>query len=56
MTVGHVVDVGGRDDSLLIAILHAHGELHRTVFDLDGLVARAEKAIVSAGLGHQAST
>lgn len=52
--LGHVVDVGGGNASLLIAILRAHGELRGTVIDLAGPVARAEQALVSAGLGHRA--
>jgi 2,7-dihydroxy-5-methyl-1-naphthoate 7-O-methyltransferase len=55
-TLGHVVDVGGGNASLLIAILRAHGDLRGTVIDLAGPVARAEQAIVSAGLGHRAGT
>jgi 2,7-dihydroxy-5-methyl-1-naphthoate 7-O-methyltransferase len=54
--LGHVVDVGGGNGSLLIAILRAHGDLRGTVVDLAGPVARAEQAIVSAGLGHRAGT
>jgi 2,7-dihydroxy-5-methyl-1-naphthoate 7-O-methyltransferase len=53
-TLGHVVDVGGGNASLLIAILRAHGDLRGTVIDLPGSVARAEQAIASAGLGHRA--
>jgi hypothetical protein len=53
-TLGHVVDVGGGNASLLIAILRAHGDLRGTVVDLAGPVGRAEQAIVSAGLGHRA--
>lgn len=49
-TLGHVVDVGGGNASLLIAILRAHDDLRGTVIDLPGPVARAEQAIVSAGL------
>jgi hypothetical protein len=52
--LGHVVDVGGGNATLLIAILGAHDELRGTVIDLAGPVARAEQAIVSAGLGHRA--
>jgi hypothetical protein len=55
-TLGHVVDVGGGNATLLIAILRAHGDLRGTVIDLAGPVARAEQAIVSAGLGHRAGT
>jgi 2,7-dihydroxy-5-methyl-1-naphthoate 7-O-methyltransferase len=55
-SLGHVVDVGGGDGSLLIAILREHRELRGTVVDLAGPVARAEQAIVAAGLGHRAGT
>jgi hypothetical protein len=55
-TLGHVVDVGGGNATLLIAILRAHGDLRGTVLDLAGPVARADQAIVSAGLGHRAGT
>jgi hypothetical protein len=53
-TLGHVVDVGGGDGSLLIAILRAHPGLRGTVFDLAGPASRAEQAINSAGLGDRA--
>lgn len=53
-TLGHVVDVGGGDGSLLIAILRVHSDLRGMVIDLAGPVARAEQAIASAGLGHRA--
>jgi hypothetical protein len=52
--LGHVVDVGGGNATLLIAILRAHGDLRGTVIDLAGPVARAERAIVAAGLSHRA--
>jgi hypothetical protein len=52
--LGHVVDVGGGNASLLIAILRAHDALRGTVVDLAGPAARAEQAIASAGLGHRA--
>lgn len=55
-TLGHVVDVGGGDATLLVAILRAHGDLRGTVIDLPGPVARAAQAIASAGLGHRAGT
>jgi hypothetical protein len=53
-TLGHVVDVGGGDGSLLIAILRAHPGLRGTVFDLAGPASRAEEAIAEAGLGDRA--
>ncbi|MFB4307623.1 methyltransferase [Actinomadura sp. GTD37] len=52
--LGRVVDAGGGDGSLLIAILRAHEELRGTVVDLAGPVARAEAAIARAGLGERA--
>jgi hypothetical protein len=55
-SLGHVVDVGGGNAGLLIAILRAHDDLRGTVIDLAGAVGRAEQAIVSAGLGHRAGT
>ncbi|WP_141579317.1 methyltransferase [Actinomadura sp. WMMA1423] len=53
-SLGHVVDVGGGNGSLLIAILRAHEDLRGTVLDLDGPAARAREAIASAGLEHRA--
>jgi len=55
-TLGHLVDVGGGNGSLLIAILRAHDDLRGTVLDLPGPVTRAEQAIAAAGLGHRAGT
>ncbi|CNE76158.1 hydroxyneurosporene-O-methyltransferase [Mycobacterium tuberculosis] len=52
--LGRVVDVGGGDGSLLIAILRAHEDLRGTVVDLPGPVARAKEAISAAGLGDRA--
>lgn len=52
--LGHVVDVGGGNASLLIAILLGHDDLRGTVIDLPGPVARAEQAIANAGLGDRA--
>lgn len=53
-TLGHVVDVGGGNASLLIAILRVHASLRGTVVDLAGPAASAERAIAAAGLGHRA--
>jgi 2,7-dihydroxy-5-methyl-1-naphthoate 7-O-methyltransferase len=52
--LGHVVDVGGGDATLLIAILRAHENLRGTVIELPGSTARAQQAIASAGLAHRA--
>jgi hypothetical protein len=54
--LGEVVDVGGGNGSLLIAVLAAHRELRGTVLDLAGPVSRAEPAIAAAGLSDRAAT
>lgn len=53
--LGHVVDVGGGNGTLLIAILRAHTGLRGTVVDLPGPAARAGAAIASAGLADRAT-
>jgi hypothetical protein len=53
--LGHLVDVGGGNATLLIAILRAHDDLRGTVIDLAGPVGRAQEAIASAGLGDRAT-
>ena len=53
--LGSVVDVGGGDGTLLLAVLRAHPELRGTVVDLPGPAGRAERAITEAGLGERAS-
>ncbi|KZM74364.1 methyltransferase [Nocardia terpenica] len=52
--LGHVVDVGGGNGALLIAILRAHPELRGTVIDLPAPAANAQKAFTAAGLGDRA--
>ncbi|RJQ87711.1 methyltransferase [Amycolatopsis panacis] len=52
----HIVDVGGGDGTLLLAILRAHPHLHGTVLDLAGPAARAAEAISAAGLDGRASS
>ncbi|GAA3348216.1 methyltransferase [Amorphoplanes nipponensis] len=52
--LGHVVDVGGGNGSLLIAVLRAHEGLRGTVVDLAGPAERARQAIAAAGLEHRA--
>ena len=42
-TLGHVVDVGGGNGTLLIAILRAHDDLRGTVIDLAGPVPAPSK-------------
>ena len=51
---GHLVDVGGGDGTLLIAILRAHQGVRGTVADLPGPAARAEAALAAAGLSERA--
>jgi len=55
-TLGHVVDVGGGNGTLLLAILRTHPELRGTVVELAGPAARAASAINDAGLGDRADT
>jgi hypothetical protein len=50
-----VVDVGGGDAGLLIAILLAHADLRGTVIDLAGPIKRAEQAIANANVGDRAN-
>jgi 2,7-dihydroxy-5-methyl-1-naphthoate 7-O-methyltransferase len=52
--LGHVVDVGGGDGRLLVAVLRAHGGLRGTVLDRPGPVALAAAAISAAGLDRRA--
>ncbi|GAA4208038.1 methyltransferase [Actinocatenispora rupis] len=52
--LGHVIDVGGGDGSLLLALLRAHPDLRGTVVDLPGPAARARQAIAAAGLTDRA--
>ncbi|UQU63339.1 methyltransferase [Couchioplanes caeruleus] len=47
--LGHVVDVGGGNGTLLIALLRAHAGLRGTVVDLAGAAARAEEAFAEVG-------
>lgn len=51
----HVVDVGGGNGSLLMAILRAHDDLRGTVVDLAGPAAHAKEAIAAAGFDHRAT-
>ncbi|GLY95202.1 methyltransferase [Actinoplanes sp. NBRC 103695] len=53
-SLGHLVDVGGGNGSLLLTILQAHPELRGTVLDLAGPVTRAAEAIAAAGLDDRA--
>jgi O-methyltransferase. len=52
--VGHLVDVGGGNGSLLSAILAAHPTLRGTVFDLPDTVSRAEALLAERGLADRA--
>lgn len=52
-TLGHVVDLGGGDGTMLIAILRGHEGLRGTVLDLEGPASRARQAIDAAGLGDR---
>lgn len=48
-----LVDVGGGDGTLLMAILRAHAGLRGTVFDLPHVVEAARARIAAAGLGDR---
>jgi 2,7-dihydroxy-5-methyl-1-naphthoate 7-O-methyltransferase len=48
--LGEVIDVGGRNGSLLIALLRAHPRLRGTVLDLAAPTATATQALAAAGL------
>lgn len=49
----HVVDVGGGDGTLIIALLRAHPHLRGTVLDLPATAATAERAVADAGLADR---
>ena len=51
--LGEVVDVGGGDGSLLIALLRAHPTLRGTVLDLASAAAAAARALAAAGLADR---
>lgn len=51
--LGEVVDVGGGDGSLLIALLRAHPTLRGTVLDLAAPAATAAQALAAAGLADR---
>jgi hypothetical protein len=52
-SLGTVVDVGGGDGSLLIALLRAHPTLTGTIVDLDTAAATATQALEAAGLADR---
>jgi hypothetical protein len=51
--LGHIVDVGGGDGTLLAAILTAHPGLRGTLVDLDGPAAAARSTLAAAGLASR---
>ncbi|MEV0829585.1 methyltransferase [Nonomuraea rubra] len=54
-TLGHLVDVGGGDGSLLVALLTAFPALRGTVLDQPETAAAARAALESAGLAERGS-
>ena len=52
-SLGHVVDVGGGNGALLIALLRAYPILSGTVVDLPGAVEAARKALAAAGFAYR---
>ncbi|PKW00332.1 O-methyltransferase [Streptomyces sp. 1222.5] len=55
-SLGHVVDVGGGDGSLLTELLRANPALRGTVVDLPGAAHTAKERFAAAGLGDRADT
>jgi hypothetical protein len=53
-SLGHVVDVGGGNGSLLVALLSEYPALRGTVVDLPGAAEAARKAFAAAGLADRA--
>lgn len=53
--LGHVVDVGGGDGSLLIALLNEYPALRGTVVDLPAAAETARKMLHAAGLSDRAN-
>jgi predicted transcriptional regulator len=52
-SLGHVVDVGGGNGGLLIALLTAHPDLRGTVFEQPATAEAAGKALRAAGLANR---
>jgi hypothetical protein len=52
-SLGHVVDVGGGNGTLLIAMLAKYPALRGTVLDLPGAAEAARKALTAAGLADR---
>lgn len=52
--LGHVVDVGGGNGTLLIALLRAYPALRGTLLDLPGATDAARQAFAAAGLAERA--
>ena len=52
----HLVDVGGGQGRMLIAILHANPHLHGTVFDLPHVVATAPPLLAQDGVADRVAT
>jgi precorrin-6B methylase 2 len=50
---GTVVDVGGGNGALLVALLSAHPQMRGVVLDLPHTIAAAERSIAAAGLGDR---
>jgi O-methyltransferase len=52
-SLGHLVDVGGGDGSLLIALLTRYRHLRGTVLDVDATAEAARRALAAAGLADR---
>jgi hypothetical protein len=53
-SLGHLVDVGGGNGALLVAVLREHPDLRGTVLDLPGAAEAARTALTAAGLADRA--
>jgi O-methyltransferase domain len=54
-SLGHLVDVGGGNGTLLAALLREHPDLRGTVLDLPGAAEAARKALTAAGLADRSN-
>jgi hypothetical protein len=52
-SLGYLIDVGGGNGTLLVALMRAYPALRGTVFDQPATVAAARETLTSAGLGDR---
>lgn len=51
--IGTLVDIGGGNGSTISAVLRAHPKLQGILYDLPGVIGRAQSAIAAAGLAQR---